>query len=302
MDMTARENTARASARDVPTRFVELQDRRLAYRRIGTGPALVLCLRFRGVMDDWDPAFLDALADSFAVYIFDYSGLGQSSGTPSYRREDMAADAADLIDALDLGSVAIGGWSIGGVAAQILAALHPGKVSHAILIGSTPPGPQPHAAEPIFLQTALKPHYTLEDEYILFFEPDSAESRAAAAASHQRIAARQADRSPPIAEATYLDLLKTSHDPKAVFPDPDGRYDAALAVSPVPLLALNGDHDVVFPVENWYALNRRWTALTVLTFPQAGHGPQHQHPQLAADAIASFVRNTPKANRQQPAG
>jgi pimeloyl-ACP methyl ester carboxylesterase len=31
--------------------------------------------------------------------------------------------------------------------------------------------------------------------------------------------------------------------------------------------------------------------LHLVTFPQSGHGPQHQHPRLSADAIASFIRN-----------
>jgi pimeloyl-ACP methyl ester carboxylesterase len=57
------------------------------------------------------------------------------------------------------------------------------------------------------------------------------------------------------------------------------------------ILAICGDHDVVFPVENWYALNRKWKSLHILTFPQAGHGPQHQYPQLCADVIASFVKH-----------
>jgi len=41
--------------------------------------------RFRGVLDLWDPAFIDGLAaQGFQVVIFDYSGLGQSTGEKSY--------------------------------------------------------------------------------------------------------------------------------------------------------------------------------------------------------------------------
>ncbi|PTQ13574.1 alpha/beta hydrolase [Sphingomonas oleivorans] len=280
------------TARTVPTRFIETNGRTLAYRMFGDGPPLILCLRLRGVMDVWDPAFLDALAENFTVIIFDYSGLGQSTGTATYDRASLARDAKDLIDALGIDKVVIGGWSLGGVAAQIFTALYPERTSHAILIGTVPPGEQPHGAEPIFLPTALKPDYTLEDEYILFFEPESAKSRAAADASHARIASRTADRSPPVPEETYLRIVRESHDPKAVFPDHSGRYAELLANGAVPLLAICGDHDVVFPVENWYALNREWTSLHIMTFPQAGHGPQHQHPELCADMIASFVRNT----------
>lgn len=277
------------TARTVLTQFVETNGRRLAYRKIGTGPPIVLCLRLRGVMDVWDPAFLDALAENFTVVTFDYSGLGQSTGVATYNRASLANDAKDLIDALGLGKVIIGGWSLGGIAAQIFTAAYPDHTSHAILIGTVPPGEQPHQAEPIFLPTALKPNYDLKDEYILFFEPESAVSRAAADASHQRIASRTADKSPPIPEETYLRIVKETHDPKAVFPDRSGYWEA-LANTQIPILSFNGDHDVVFPVENWYALNRKWDSLHIATFPQAGHGPHHQYPETVAEYISAFVR------------
>ena len=277
------------TARTVLTQFVETNGRRLAYRKIGEGPPIVLCLRFRGVMDAWDPAFLDALAKNFTVITFDYSGLGQSTGFATYDRTSLARDAKDLIDALGLGKVIIGGWSLGGIAAQIFTATYPGRTSHAILIGTGPPGEQPHQAEPIFLPTALKPNYDLKDEYILFFEPEAADSRSAADASHQRIASRTADKSPPIPEEIYLRIVKDSHDPKAVFPDPSGYWET-LANTQIPILSINGDHDVVFPVENWYALNRKWKSLHIATFPQAGHGPHHQYPETVAEHITTFVR------------
>jgi hypothetical protein len=29
------------------------------------------------------------------------------------------------------------------------------------------------------------------------------------------------------------------------------------------------------------------------TWPERGHGPQHRYPELSADPVVSFVRNTP---------
>jgi pimeloyl-ACP methyl ester carboxylesterase len=41
------------------------------------GQPIVLCSRFRGNMDTWDPAFLDGLASQgFQVITFDYTGWG----------------------------------------------------------------------------------------------------------------------------------------------------------------------------------------------------------------------------------
>jgi pimeloyl-ACP methyl ester carboxylesterase len=132
------------TAVNVPTQFVTVGEHKLAYRRIGNGHPIVLCLRLRGVMDVWDPAFLDSLARDFTVITFDYAGLGQSTGTPTYDRAAMANDAKDLVDALKLEKVVIAGWSLGGIAAQIFAARYPERTSHAILIGTVPPGKQPY--------------------------------------------------------------------------------------------------------------------------------------------------------------
>jgi pimeloyl-ACP methyl ester carboxylesterase len=272
-----------------PTQFIEAGGRRLAYRKIGSGPPLVLCLRFRGILDSWDPAFLDSLARHFTVITFDYSGIGRSTGASRYKREALAEDAKTLVDALGLEKFVLGGWSLGGIAAQVFTARYPERVTHLVLIGTTPPGEQPHPPEPIFLPTALKFDNTLEDEYILFFEPDSASSRRAGKASHDRIAQRTADTSPPIPEATYHRLLSETAD-QGLFPDTGG-YAVALSQTSIPILVISGDHDIVFPVENWHALNRRWKSLHLMTFPQSGHGPNHEFPAVCADLITSFVGN-----------
>jgi pimeloyl-ACP methyl ester carboxylesterase len=282
----------RPTALSAPNQLIETGGRTLAYRTFGTGPNLVLCIRLRGTMDMWDPLFLDRLAENFTVTVFDYSGLGLSTGTASYAKADMARDVNDLVDALELGKVVIGGWSLGGFAALVFAATYPDKVSHVLAIATMPPGLMVKPSEPLFFETATKPAYTAEDEYILFFEPASPKSRKLGDASIARIAARRDvvdhETPPEIMNAA----MWASSDPTTPFPDLGGAYSAFYRTTGIPVLALCGDHDLVFPVENWYALNDQWPTLFVATYPECGHGPQHQYPDMAADMIASFVRNT----------
>lgn len=276
-----------------PNQTVDVDGRTLAYRTFGTGPNLVLCIRLRGTMDAWDPLFLDLLAENFTVTIFDYSGLGYSTGTPSYAKKSMAKDVNDLVDALGLGKVIIGGWSLGGFAAMVFAASHPEKVSHVLAIATMPPGLMVKPSEELFFTTATKPDYSTGDEYILFFEPNSAKSRALGDASMARIAAREVVRDFATPSGIFLRSLGESSDPTSPFPDPVGAYSEFFRSTNIPILALCGDHDLVFPVENWHAVNDQWPTLFVATWPECGHGPQHQYPALSADLIASFVRNTP---------
>ncbi|MCC2957549.1 alpha/beta hydrolase [Massilia sp. IC2-477] len=278
-------------ASTTPNQSVDVKGRTLAYRSLGSGRPILLCTRFRGNLDSWDPAFLDALADEgFRVITFDYSGLGLSTGDKTMHPGFMAQDPCDLIDALDLHDVVIGGWSLGGIVAQIVLAMRPERVSHAVLIGTTPPGQNVKIAERLFYETAVIPDYTLAHEEILFFEPKSEASRAAARRSAQRIAARSEGLSPRVPVAWAAQNLGT--EPK-IAPFPSDEILDLLKTTSVPILHIGGDHDIIFPVENWYALNGQLPTVQLLTFPSAGHGPQHQYPEASAAHIALFVRSTP---------
>jgi pimeloyl-ACP methyl ester carboxylesterase len=236
-------------------------------------------------MDSWDPLFLDSLAaKGFEVVIFDYSGLGQSTGDRTYNPAALARDAIELIGALELGRVIIGGWSIGGIAAQIVLAQAPQIVSHAVLIATTPPGPLVKAGEPLFY-TLAKRENDFEDFVSLFFEPTSTESREAAEEASRRLAARTSDVSPEVPYTWAGDQLGEGPRNPA-FPAP--QVLQALLAASIPILHIGGDHDIVFPVENWYALNGQLPSLHLVTFPRSGHGPQLQFPQASAAHIAAF--------------
>jgi pimeloyl-ACP methyl ester carboxylesterase len=110
-------------------------------------------------------------ARGFTVVTFDYAGLGQSTGEKTYNPASLAKDAKDLIEALGLKHVVIGGWSIGGIAAQIFLALFGADVSHVVLLATTPPGHLVKAGEQLFYDTAAQPGIALDQFTTLFFEP-----------------------------------------------------------------------------------------------------------------------------------
>lgn len=269
-----------------PTQFVETKDgRTLAYRSVGRGPVIVLCNRFRGTLDHWDPAFIDGLAKNFRVITFDFRGIGRSSGEAPTKIMEMADDAKELIEALKLGKVILGGWSMGGMAAQVLATVHPEMISHLVLIGTGPAGKNGHDMEPIFLEVAHKPVNDLADEYILFFEPKSEPSRRAADASHERIARRTTDLDVPVPPPAWARLHQAGAEFRANL---HGSREMLLRTR-IPILILHGDHDIVFPVENWHALNREMPTAQLIVFPHAGHGPQHQFVDASVAYLTSFV-------------
>ncbi|MFD9507919.1 alpha/beta fold hydrolase [Streptomyces mirabilis] len=66
----------------------------------GAGVPLVLLQHFRGNLDNWDPALIDALAPARRVIAFDNAGVGGSTGTTPNTVEQMAHDAIAFIEAI----------------------------------------------------------------------------------------------------------------------------------------------------------------------------------------------------------
>jgi pimeloyl-ACP methyl ester carboxylesterase len=279
-------------AATAPTRFVEVDGRKLAYRMVGSGKPIVLAHRFRGVLDLWDPAFIDALAaQGFQVVTFDHSGFGFSTGEKSYNPANLVKDAKDLIDALGLKDVVVGGWSFGGIVAQIYLAMFADTVTHAVLISSTPPGKLVKPGEQLFYDMAAQGPATLEQYTTMFFDPKNPASVAASKRSFERIFARQTDRSPDVPVDWALTQVPHS-PPNPMFPSED--VLKALKYTNVPILHLAGDHDISVPVENWYALNGQLPTLNVITYPSAGHAAHFQYPEMASAQIAAFINGTRK--------
>jgi pimeloyl-ACP methyl ester carboxylesterase len=265
--------------------FAEINGKKIAYRSIGEGQPFILCQRFRGNMDDWDPAFLDALSKNYNVIIFDYTGFGLSTGPLPTTALAFAEDARDLAKALNFKKIIVGGWSLGGWVAQIVTTQFSDIVAQTVLIGTKPPGENKYQIGQIFVETAYKPSYTLNDETTLFFEPASQASRDSSKQSHDRIAKRTTDPDIKIKEALWQYYQKCGDDFAADL------YKARqkIITMKTPMLVISADHEICFPPENWFALNMKLPTTQVIVIPQSGHGVQHQYPELVAKYITAFI-------------
>ena len=130
----------------------------IEYEIQGSGPDLLLVMGLGGQLTDWPQELVDALSRHFRVIRFDNRDIGLSTHAtqppperidfvkalvraswvePAYHLSDMAADAAALLDALDIGSAHVVGMSMGGMIAQLLALDHAPKVDSLCSIMST---------------------------------------------------------------------------------------------------------------------------------------------------------------------
>src|ERR1700693_2216197 len=165
-----------------------------AYREAGDGGVpLVLLQHFRGNLDSWDPALIDALAPGRRVVTFDNTGVGGSSGQTPDTVEQMARDAIAFITALGLAQADIMGFSIGSFIAQEIALIRPAIVRRLVLASSAPQGAAGmHGWAPQVIGAVGAPQTSPEGFLGVFFTRLPA-SRQAGPESLRRVDGRTAD-------------------------------------------------------------------------------------------------------------
>jgi pimeloyl-ACP methyl ester carboxylesterase len=138
--------------------FCNVGDVELCYDTFGDpgDPTLLLIMGLGAQMIYWPDPFCQALADAgFSVVRFDNRDVGRSTilrdrrppstaellrrrlRSPAYTLDDMADDAAGLLDHLGVDAAHVVGASMGGMIAQALAVRHPGRVLTLTSIMST---------------------------------------------------------------------------------------------------------------------------------------------------------------------
>jgi pimeloyl-ACP methyl ester carboxylesterase len=79
----------------------------------------------------WDTV-AQGLADRFRVLALDQRGFGESEWAADYHELRLVADVAEFVDALELGTFSLIGFSIGGSAAITYAQLYPDRVERLV--------------------------------------------------------------------------------------------------------------------------------------------------------------------------
>ena len=273
-------------AETAATRFVEVGDARFAYRSFGSGSPLVFVQRFRGTMDDWDPALLNPLAQEHRVLVFDNAGVGSSSGTTPTSIGAMADDAARFMRALDLAQVDVLGWSMGGMVAQSLTLGHPDLVRRLILAGTAGPGiPGTQRLPADVVTVATKPLNTPDDLLFLFF-PQTPAGRAAGAASLARIAQRRGLADPLVAQPSWVAQITAA----GTFIAGQEIAYSRLGEIRQPTLVANGDQDIMLPVIDSTLLAEQIPGAELVIYPDAGHGFLFHYHQVFGERVLRFLR------------
>jgi len=264
------------------TRFIEVDGVRVATRSYGTGQPLLLLNRFRGTMDNWDPALVTSLARERLVIMFDSVGVGESTGEAPASVEPMADFAAAVMRTLNVESTDVLGWSIGGFVAQVLALKAPQLVRKLVLAATTAPAGAPEVTwSPAWLETASRPRPSVETAMSLFYT-DTPSSRTVGGASFARMPYPPASFVTPAAMAAQAQALTR-------FANDDDRWYGRLKEITTPTFIANGDRDGLFPAVGSAVLAREIPTSRLAIYPDSGHGFLFQYADRSSEDVLRFL-------------
>ena len=261
-----------------------------AYRTTGVSDAapLVLLQHFRGNLDNWDPALIDALAHGRRVITFDNRGVAASSGRTPSTVAQMALDAIEFIDGLGVGEVDLLGFSIGSFVAQEIALVRPSTVRRVVLASSAPRGASGmHGWAADVIGAVGKPQ-TSGEEYLSVFFTDSQASRAAGMQTLGRFGARSTGRDKDVNWQTRL----AQYDAVCTWGQPNHSLLERVAAIAKPVFVANGDSDPMILPRYSYLLAGLIAGARLKIYPDSAHGFLFQHHAEFAADVEAFLAGT----------
>jgi pimeloyl-ACP methyl ester carboxylesterase len=156
--LNATDSSNTSNIQSIPAKKVQVGDIETAYKMLGKGDPILLYNGASDGMDAWDPSLLRILSSNHTVIAFDSRGLGNTTiGSKPYTYQQLATDAAGLLDALKIPKADVMGYSLGSYIAQQITIMYPDKVNTLTLIGSSCGGKDhtPKPAEFLKLQAEI---------------------------------------------------------------------------------------------------------------------------------------------------
>lgn len=264
----------------VPVSVAQTSDGQVAYRQLGTGTPLMLIMGLGGSIDDWEPSFVDALANRYRVIEFDNAGVGRTSALPSPLTPTAMADQASaFITALGLSRVDVLGWSLGGMVAQALAVQHPTQVDHLIL-AATQPGTGHALPIPAAAAADAASSNPLTILSVLFPSDQTVAEQRYATGILSYTGYYSAPRSVlPLQSAAVASWLAGT--------DPSGPRTSDIKAA---TLVADGNDDALDPATNDQMLASTIPGAQLVIYPDAGHGFLFQDASTFVPKVEQFLQ------------
>ncbi len=279
---------------EMPTRYADASTQRVAagngieyaYRDVGEGAVpIVLLQHFRGNLDNWDPALIDALSVERRVVAFDNVGVGGTSGGTPNTIEAMARGAIAFIEAMNFERVDLLGFSIGSFVAQEIALIRPDPVRRIVLASSAPQGaPGMHGWAPEVIAAVGGREPNPQGYVDVFFAPTETSRNAG-----QEAAGRIFGRTPVRDEPTTWETRQAQYDAVCAWGIPNHALLERVTGIQQPVFVANGDSDPMILPRYSYLLAGLLPDARLKIYPDSAHGFLFQHHSVFAADVQAFL-------------
>jgi pimeloyl-ACP methyl ester carboxylesterase len=258
-----------------------------AYRDVGDSEVpLVLLQHFRGNLDNWDPALVDALAAKRSVVTFDNAGVGATTGTTPNTIESMAHDAIAFLEAIVVQRVDLLGFSIGSFVAQEIALIRPDILRRVVLASAAPQGAAGmHGWAPEVIGAVGKPETSPEEYISVFFAPTQTSREAGKEAAGRIFGGRTTHRDEP----TTWQTRQAQYDAVCSWGIPNHALLERVAAIDLPVFVANGDSDPMILPRYSHLLAGLLPDARITIYPDSAHGFLFQHHREFAADVHAFL-------------
>jgi non-heme chloroperoxidase len=250
---------------------------RMAYQVAGpeSNPPMVLLHGLGDTSRSWS-LMLPELAKRNRIYIVDLRGHGETEAPACcYALADLGYDVITFMDAMKIDSAIIGGHSLGSFVGQHLATSYPSRVRGLILIGSADTTVDNEAVEWLWAQTLTfekAPPPAFVDEWQSNPTPVNAEFIAKVKTETAEV---------PLHVWTSVARTLLTADSRRFI----GEFKS-------PAMILWGEKDPMFQSASRERLRQLLPHAEFKVYPNLGHNPHWESPELVAGDIDAFVRST----------
>lgn len=275
-----------------PSDFLEVRGQLVHLRDEGPRSDAEPIVLLHGTADSlhtWD-GWAHELKKTRRVVTLDLPGFGLTgpfSGqyeADNYRGDTYARFVLDLLDALKLPSVVLGGNSLGGEIAWRVATLAPARVTRLVLVDPSGLPFKPEAVPLGFIAASLPPLAWLSQH--LLPREVVAQGVASVYGDPSRVTSALVDR--------YYELTLREGNRRALGQrmrqlDADAADASRLATVKQPTLILWGERDRLIPPATGREFAARIPGSQLVMLPGLGHVPQEEDPQRSLQPVKAFL-------------
>jgi 4,5:9,10-diseco-3-hydroxy-5,9,17-trioxoandrosta-1(10),2-diene-4-oate hydrolase len=273
--------------KDQSSRFADIDDTRVHYHDLGSGPALVLLHGSGPGASGWSnySRNVEAFARHFRVIVPDYPGFGQSDMKPLDAPVPgwWAGIIEGLLDALGIAKAHFVGNSMGGMITLKLALERPERVDRMILMG-------PGGGQPLF---SVWPSQGIKTLVGFYDGPGPSRERLKSFIDEfVHDPSQITDELIDTRFAAAMDPRIVAQPPMRITaggPPEELWRDKRLSRLPHDVLITWGREDRVIPLDNGISLMKQIPNARFFVFPKCGHWTQWEHAEEFNRIVLSFL-------------